>query len=162
MNSNIIFHSYSGKTKNVVEQVQRAIGGDITEVSPRKPYTSLSVVPAGCYRALRGVSDPVIPETIDVSESEIIVVASPVWAGRPSPVINGAISTLTGCQGKKAFIIVTCNNEKSGQQALIPFSKNLEERGLTIAGTAVIDRHHLDDTTSISDLIENIRSAGGA
>ena len=161
MNSSIIFHSHSGKTGTVVKQIQNAIGGDITEVKPRKPYTSLSVVPVGCYRAFRGVSDPVIPETIDVSGSEMVVVASPVWAGRPSPVINGAIRTLTGCQGKKAFILVTCNNEKSGEEALIPFRKNLEDRGLTVAGTAVVDRLHLDDAPTISDLIKNIRSAGG-
>ena len=161
MNSSIIFHSHSGKTRTVVKQVQKEIGGEITEVKPKKPYTSLSVVPVGCYRAFRGVSDPVVPETIDVSGSDLIVVASPVWAGRPSPVINGAISTLTGCQGKKAFILVTCNNEKSGEEALIPFRKNIEERGLTVAGTAVLDRHHLDDATSISNLMEKIRSAGG-
>jgi multimeric flavodoxin WrbA len=161
MKVNIVFHSHSGKTKNIAEKIQQATGGSLTEVSPQKPYSSLTVVPVGCYRALRGVADPVIPDPIDVSGADLIVLASPVWAGRPSPVINGAVGALSGSRGKKAFIVVTCNDTKSGDEALIPFRKSLEAKGVAVTGAAVLDRHHVSDASTLSALISDIKSAGG-
>lgn len=161
MNCSIIFHSYSGKTRSVAEQIRRVCEGTMIEVAPRHPYTSLSVVPMGCFRALRGVGDPVLPEIIDVSGSDLIIIASPVWAGRPSPVINGAIHALTGFEGKRAFIIVTCGDEKSGKQALVSFRKSVEEKGIAVAGMAVLDKNHVDDEASLSDLVSDIRGAAG-
>lgn len=160
MKSCIIYHSHSGKTKRVVEQVHQALGGVIIPVTPQKPYTSLSVVPVGCYRALRRSADPVTPRTIDVSDSDLIIIASPVWAGRPSPVINGAVAGITGIKEKKTFLIVTCNETKSGNDALIPFREILESKGCSVCGAAVLDRHHVTDSATISDLIGDIRSAG--
>jgi hypothetical protein len=45
--------------------------------------------------------DPIEPETIDVSVSDLVVIGTPVWAFKATPAINAAIAALKGCDGKK-------------------------------------------------------------
>lgn len=158
MKTAIIYHSHSGITRGVAEKIQESLDGEMIEVTPEKAYSSLTVVPKGCYRAMRGLKDPVIPKTIDVSGYDQIVLASPVWAGKPTPVINGAIEGLTGCQGKKVFAILTCGSAKSGKEAVAPFVESLNMKGLEVFGTAVLDRDGAVDPESIADVASKIRS----
>jgi len=160
MSIHIIYHSYSGKTKRIAEQVQEALGGTLTEVSPQKPYSRLSVVPVGCYRALKKIADPVHPEKIDISGSEIVILATPVWAGRPTPVILGALEAVGSLSGKEAYLIVTCNDAKSGREAVQSLTEPLDAKGYTVIGSTVVDRAHLSDPAVLSDLVNTIRSAG--
>lgn len=158
MNIIIIYHSHSGKTKQVAEKIQKSLSGDSIEVTPQHPYSSVMVYPKGCYRAMKGEIDDVTPESIDVSGYDLVVMASPVWAGKPTPVINGAIRALSGCSDKQAFLVLTCGVEKSGQEAVPFFRKRVEEKGLLCAGEAVLDKKQVDDTGAIEELISSIRS----
>ena len=108
MKTSIIYHSYSGITRGVAEQIQKACGGDLIEVKLKKNYSSLTAYSLGCYRARKEECDPIEPETIDVSASDIIVIGTPVWAFKATPAINAAIAALKGCDGKKAVIFATC------------------------------------------------------
>ncbi len=161
MKTAIIYHSHSGITRGVAEKIHESLASEMIEVTPKKAYSPLMLVPKGCYRAMKRIKDPVHPKTIDVSGYDNIVVASPVWAGKPTPVINGAIDALSGCQGKKAFVILTCRNAKSGIEALVPFIENLKAKGLEISKTAVLDQEGAVDSASITKVITDIRSAGG-
>ncbi len=67
MKTSIIYHSYSGITRGVAEQIQKACGGDLIEVKLKKNYSSLTAYSLGCYRARKEECDPIEPETIDVS-----------------------------------------------------------------------------------------------
>ncbi|PKL60264.1 MAG: ArsR family transcriptional regulator [Methanomicrobiales archaeon HGW-Methanomicrobiales-4] len=161
MKIGIVYHSHSGITRGVAEKIQKAVQGDLIEVRPQRQYSSLTVVAKGCYRALRGLSDPVTPPAIDVSGYDLIVLASPVWAGRPTPVINGAIDSFTGYQGKKVFLMVTCKDAKSGEQAVEEFKSRIEGKGMIPVRAGVLDSHRVNDETSINDLITDIRSVAG-
>jgi len=143
MKIGIVYHSHSGITRGVAEKIQKAVQGDLIEVRPQRQYSSLTVVAKGCYRALRGLSDPVTPPAIDVSGYDLIVLASPVWAGRPTPVINGAIDA------------------KSGEQAVEEFKSRIEGKGMIPVRAGVLDSHRVNDETSINDLITDIRSVAG-
>lgn len=160
MKTIIVYHSHSGKTKKVAEEVKKGLSGDIVEVTPKQAYSSLMVYPKGCYRAMKGEIDDIHPEKIDVSGYDMVVVASPVWAGKPTPVVNGAIKAFSGCPGKKAFIFLTCGSEKSGQEAVTPFKTRLEEKGLILSGEMVLDKNQVNDPEAIKHLISSIRSAG--
>lgn len=160
MKAIIIYHSYSGKTKQVAETIKNSLSGESVEVVPKQAYSSLMVYPKGCYRAMKGEIDDVTPEKIDVSGYDMVVMASPVWAGKPTPVINGAIKGLTGCSGKKSFLFLTCGVEKSGQEAVPLFKSRLEDMGLMVSGEAVLDKNHVHDQVVIEDLISRIRTVG--
>ena len=160
MSIQIIYHSYSGKTRRIAEQVQEELGGTLTEVSPQKPYSRLSVVPVGCYRAFKKIADPVNPEKIDSSGSEMVILTTPVWAGRPTPVILGALEAMGNLNGREAYLIATCNDAKSGQEAIESLTAILDLKGCTVIGSTVLDRAHLSDPSALSELVNAIRGAG--
>lgn len=160
MRTGIIYHSHSGITRGIAEKVQNATGGSTIEVIPKDRYSALTVVPKGCYRALKGVSDQVTPSQIDVSGYDLIVLASPVWAGRPTPVINGAVDALTGSSGKKVFIVVTCNDRKSGDSAVTSLISRCDQKGLETCGSAILDRHQVRDEGAESLLVRQIEKIG--
>lgn len=159
MKSIIIYHSHSGVTRRVAEKIGEELSGDPIEVTPEKEYSSLMVVPKGCFRAMKGLADKVRPEKIDVTGYDMVIIASPVWAGKPTPVINGAIESLIGCQGKKSYGILTCKSAQSGNEALVPFIARMKEKGLVISNTAVLDRNTSTDNAAIDTIVADIKSA---
>ena len=88
----VIYHSETGHTREVAEYIARQTGADLIPVSSRFPYTGISRVTVGVRRALSGTEEQTEPAIIDVSAYDCLVVGSPVWAGHPTPAINGAIA----------------------------------------------------------------------
>jgi flavodoxin len=156
----IICHSHSGKTRDVVKKIHDRIGGELIDIKPEKPYSSLTLYTKGSYRAINCLKDPVIPSSIDISGYDLVVIASPVWAGKPTPIINGAIYALSCCQGKKVYAIMTCKDINSGGQAITVLKAALKERGLIITGDTVLDKKSVEDNTAIDNLISTISLAG--
>jgi len=161
MKTGIIYHSYSGVTRGIVRKILAATEGSVIEVNPKDQYSSYTVVLKGCYRALKGSSDPITPSEIDVSGFDLVVIGSPVWAGRPTPVINGAVDALVGSSGKPVFLVVTCNDRKSGASAVLSLTHQCEKNGFVICGSAVLDKHMVRDENAVSNLISRIQAAGG-
>lgn len=122
----VIFYSYSGITRRVAEGIRNASGCDLIEVRPKKPYTSFSVYTTGILRSRKGACDIIEPADIDVSGYDLLIIGTPVWVGKPTPAINGAIRALKGCEGKMAVV----------------FSTYLCDPGeaLSLLGTALADR----------------------
>ncbi|PWR76314.1 flavodoxin family protein [Methanospirillum stamsii] len=160
MKTIIIYHSYSGITKAVVEKIKSILSADSIEIVPKHPYSSLMVYPKGCYRAMKGEVDEVTPEKIDVSGYDMVVMASPVWAGKPTPVINGAIRALNGCKGSQAFLFLTCGAKNSGLEAVSSFRERMNDMGLQVSGDAVLDKKDVQNPEMIENLSSLIRSAG--
>ncbi len=160
MKITVIYHSHSGKTRAVVEKISRQLGGDIIEVVPNQPYSTLSAVTKGCYRALTAAADAITPNQISLADSDLVVLACPVWAGKPTPVINGALRSLSGGEGKRAFVVTTCGDAKSGDQATALLKIRASEAGMVVVGGETLDKQGVINETAILSLIENIRKAG--
>jgi len=158
MKTSIIFNSYSGNTRGVAEKVHAALGGELIEVISKEYSSKITAYTLGCYRAMKGMSDPIEPKTIDVSADDIIVIGTPVWAGKATPAINAAVAALEGCKGKKAVIYATCG--KDGGDTLPLLKKALGDRGVTVAGEFVFDRAGMKDPEKINAMIAKIQSAG--
>lgn len=156
MKTVIIFYSLSGKTRKIAEHISRECGGDLIEVRPRKPYSLFTAILPGCPRAKKGIADPVIPETIDVSGYDLVILATPVWAGSTTPVIHGALNALIGTSGKKAFLVATCGGSPGG--AFDQMKPALTSMGMEIAGEGALDRTGVADDKAIRSLIERIQA----
>jgi flavodoxin len=154
----IIYHSYSGVTRGVAEQISAACGGELVEVKPRKHYTKLTVYPVGGLRAMRGECDPIDPEIIDVSGCDLIVIGSPVWSFKPTPAINAALAALTGCAGKRAVIFATCGSQAG--ETLGIMKKRLEEKGAMVVGASVLTRKDVNDGAKVTELAGLVKAAG--
>ncbi|MFA4850466.1 MAG: ArsR family transcriptional regulator [Methanoregula sp.] len=156
MKTCIIYNSYSGVTRRIAEQIQKACDGDLVEVKSKEYSSKLTAYTIGCYRAMKGMCDRIEPEIIEVSLYDRIVIGTPVWAGRATPAINAAVEALAGCNGKKAIIYATCDG-KEGET--IPFlRKALEAKGVTVTGEFVFDKTGAKDPERISAMIAKVKA----
>ncbi|MDD1681133.1 MAG: NAD(P)H-dependent oxidoreductase [Methanoregula sp.] len=158
MKTSIIYYSYSGNTRGVAEKVHAALGGELIEVVSKEYSSKITAYTIGCYRAMKGMSDPIEPETIDVAAHDIIVIGTPVWAGKATPAINAAVAALEGCKGKKAVIFATCGGKEG--ETLPVLKMALEERGVTVAGEFAFDKTGMKDPEQINAMITAIKTAG--
>ena len=145
MKTTIVFHSYSGVTRGVAEAVHAACDGELIEVVPTKGYNSLTAYTLGCMRAKKGACDEVRPDPIDVSGSDCVVIGTPVWAWKPTPVINGAIRALKGCEGKPVVTFATCGGKPG--DTLETLRSALEERGMTLRGECLMTKREITEKT---------------
>ena len=152
MKTSIIYHSYSGITRGIAEKIQKACGGDLIEVKLKENYSKLTAYTLGCYRAAKEQCDPIEPETIDVSASDLL--GTPVWAFKATPAVNAAIAALKGCEGKKAVIFATCGG--SAKDTLPILKKAFEAKGVTVIGQFVFTKKEIGDEPKIDVLIDTI------
>lgn len=157
MKTCIIFYSYSGITRGIAEKVQKACGGDLVEVKLKQHYSSITAYTLGCYRAMKEESDPIEPETIDVSSYDLIVIGSPVWAYKATPAVNAAIAALSGCDGKKAIIFATCGS--SAKDTLPILKKALGAKGVAVIGEFVLTRKEIGEGKKVNILIDSVNTA---
>ena len=155
MRTIIVYHSYSGRTRVLAERVRDASGGDLVEVRPQTPYGLISVYSRGARRAGNGEVDAIEPAVIDVSAYDRIVLGSPVWAGRPSPVINGAVAALRGTRGKSAVLFATC--AYSPGETLPVLRAALAARGVDVVGEFSFTRKELGDAARLAALVGAVR-----
>jgi flavodoxin len=157
MKTSIIFHSYSGITRGIAERIQAACGGDLIEVKPKTPYNKLTAYTTGSMRARREEADPVEPGEIDLISSDLIVIGTPVWFWKTTPVTNGAIGALKNCQGKKAVVFATCGS-KAGE-AIPIMKKALQEKGVTTIGEFVLTQKDIKDEKKVAGLVDAVKAA---
>lgn len=155
-----VYHSESGNTRGVVEQCAVATGGEKVEVHDLAHYNLISKYIVGGRRAMKGLIDPIEPSVIDVSGFDVIVIGSPVWAGKPTPAINAAIDAMKGCEGKKGVIFVTCGGSAGESTAFM--KKALEDKKVQIAGTTVFTKRELHDERKVKSLIDLVMKAGAS
>jgi flavodoxin len=153
-----IFNSYSGNTRSVAERVHATCGGKLVEVTSKEYSSRITAYTIGCYRAMKGLSDSIEPSSIDVSSDDLIVIGTPVWAGRATPAINAAVAALSGCTGKKAVIFATCGGK--ARDTLPILKAALGEKGVTVTGEFVFDKKGVQDPGMVNEMIAAVRSAG--
>jgi len=157
MKTSIIYYSYSGITRGIAEKIQKSCGGDLVEVKSKENYSSITAYTLGCYRAMKEECDPIEPEIIDVSASDLIVIGTPVWAFKATPAINSAIKALKGCDGKKSVIFATCGS--SAKDTLPILKKALEAKGVAVVGQYILTRKEIGESQKITGLIDSVNAA---
>ncbi len=152
----VIYHSETGHTREVAEYIARQTGAALFPVNSRFPYTCISRVVVGVRRALSGTEEQTDPAVIDLSAYDCIVVGSPVWAGHPTPAINGAVARFQGCSGKEAVAFVTCSLASHGAERML--ASRLTARELRVKGSVAISRIELKNFTRLNRLVGMIQS----
>jgi flavodoxin len=153
----IIFHSYSGITRSIAEKIQAACGGDLIEVKPKTPYNKITAYTTGSMRARREEADPVEPGEIDLASSDLIVIGTPVWFWKTTPVTNGAIDALRNGEGKKAMLLATCGS-KAGETIPI-MKKALARKGVIVIGEYVLTRRDIIKGEKVDEVVDAVKAA---
>ncbi|PKG31996.1 ArsR family transcriptional regulator [Methanoregula sp.] len=157
MKLTIICASYTGTTYGIAEQIRNACGGEIIEIQS-KDLLSRVVAFMGRHSPGMNVRESgSLPEKIDLSGSDLVVIGTPVWGGKPVPAIRKAFAVLTGCKGKKAVIFATCG-ENPGTTLQI-LEKDLAAKGMTIAGQFSLKKKEIEDGTLVAALIAKVQEA---
>jgi len=158
MRTIIIYHSHSGRTRALAERIRDGVGGDLVEVKPQTPYGLISAYSRGGRRAGKGETDAVEPAAIDVSAYDRIVIGTPVWAGRPTPVINGAMAALQGAEGKSAVLFATCGARPG--ETFPALRTALTAHGVVVIGEFSFARKELGDAARLGALVDAVRGSG--
>ncbi|WP_067049161.1 metalloregulator ArsR/SmtB family transcription factor [Methanofollis ethanolicus] len=157
LNACVVYYSYTGVTRNVARQIQSACSCDLVEVKTQKDYSTFTAYTTGVLRSRKGACDPIVPEEIDVSPYDLLIIGTPVWAWKPAPPINAAVKALSGCEGKKAVVFVTCCGQPG--EALPLLRKALASRGVEVVTEISLTQEDVEIRNADTDLIGRIVEA---
>jgi len=147
----IIYHSESGNTRHVAQHIASAFDAQLVEVTNTASYNRLTRFFVLCKMA-RGEEKTLIePESVDVSEYDLVVFGSPVWAFKPTPVIHAAIDGLKGCMGKPAVAFST-HGGRPGQTDET-FKKWIEGRGMVLVAVTNIHQNDIENEKKTKELV---------
>jgi flavodoxin len=154
----IIYHSETGNTRHVAQHLASACSdARLIEVYDRADYVPLTRFMSRCKKARGEETTPIEPSSIDVSGYDLIVMGSPVWAFKPTPVIHAAIDTMKGCEGKPA-IGFFCHGgmPRSSEET---FKAWCEERKMLVRGTQTIHMKEIENEKKAKELLTMVSAA---
>lgn len=98
----IAYYSWQGHTQKVVE----ALASKLDAPTERIEAVKESKIIIKGIKASLGFKSDIKPCKTDLSEIDHLVVATPVWAGHPTPYMNKYLSLLTNTQEKTFSALV--------------------------------------------------------
>jgi len=158
MKTSIVYSSYTGTTQGIAEQIQNACSGDLIEITSRDFLSRIVTFMARHSPGMKVRDSGTMPESIDLSGSDLVVVGTPVWGGKPVPAIRKAITRFEGCEGKPVVIFATCG-EKPGK-TLEVLTQDLAAKGMIVAGQFSLNKKEVADGTHVTAIIANVREVG--
>jgi hypothetical protein len=120
-------------------------------------YSSFTAYTTGVLRSRKGTCDEIVPGEIDVSQYDLLIIGTPVWAWKPAPAINAAVRALRGCEGKMAVTFVTCCNQPG--DALPLLNKALAARGIDVMAEISLTQKDTKNPAVGNDLLARIAAA---
>ena len=153
----IIYHSETGNTRHVAQHLSSAFDSKLVEINDIASHSQLTKFLVWCKMARGEELTKTEPESVDVSEYDLIVFGSPVWAFKPTPAIHTAIAGLKGCMGKPAVAFST-HGGRPGQTDET-FKKWIEARGMVLAAVTNINQNDIESVKKNKDLVALVSSA---
>jgi flavodoxin len=86
----IAYYSYEGNTKLIAENMAEETGADLLRLIPLKEMKSRGFMKFvwGGRQAVMGDTPPLKDLDRDISQYDLIIIGTPVWAGRPAPPVK--------------------------------------------------------------------------
>ena len=128
MKSLIVFYSRTGNARFVAETIAAQIGADTEEiVDLKKRGGALGFIGSGSDARL-GKETEIAPTQRSPADYDLVIVGTPVWAGRPTPAITSYLKK-NDLSGKKVAVFYVQGGKKpqgmEQTKALIPNSTYL-------------------------------------
>lgn len=116
MSTVVLYYSFSGATKKLAAELAAQAGGQAYEITEPRKRSKLAAYTLGCIQALRGATPSIDPIRMDLGAFDTIILAAPVWAGRPAPAINSVADQLPA--GKRVEIVLTSMSGNGNAEGL--------------------------------------------
>lgn len=111
MKSLVVYYTRTGNARFVAETIAAEIGADVEEVIDLKKRTGALAYLSGGSDARRGKETELSPTKKVPAEYDLIVVGTPIWAGRPAPAITTYLKK-NDLSGKKVAVFFTQGGKK--------------------------------------------------
>ena len=151
MKTLITYFSAEGTTARVAKELAEAIGADIFEIKPEKPYTAADIrwtnPLARCNREKFGNKDvPVVGSVESFADYDTVLIGFPIWYGAAPNVVN------TFCKGydwsgKRVFAFATSGGSGIGKTA--------EKLKPYVSGVASVDAKLVRSAAEVKSWLES-------
>lgn len=90
MKKAIVYYSYSGNTKNIVDMIKEKVSADVFEIKPKTPYSTDydEVVDLGQDEVNSNTLREIEDININLDSYDTIILATPVWWYTYAPVVH--------------------------------------------------------------------------
>lgn len=155
MKSIINYYSYSGNTDRVANIYSKILAhkgiADIQRLKPKNEVTSFLGQCMSARKSDRAELEGSVK--YDVSEYDLIILGSPVWAFAPTPAMNTYLDRLSGLNGKRAIILLTSGSGLGVKACFRHIHNILENKGAArIDEINIPDRKNKDDDFVVSSI----------
>lgn len=127
MKTLIVYYSLEGNTKYVAEKIAEQTGADLLCLEPEKVYPTGKVTKYlwGGKGAVMGDTPELKPYTADLSEYEMIVFGTPVWASTFTPPLRTFIKKHKDELKSKKIALFACSAGGSAEKCFANLQEEL-------------------------------------
>ena len=167
MRIGIVYYSRSGNTREIAEILcrklrERNADAEMIEIKTAKKVGFLQAFLVSIqYRNV-----PLENIDYDLSKYDVVVVGTPIWIGRPSPIVETFMKNTEGLglHGRRVFVFATCSRNPDAQGGGVELIKNVLKKHDAIVDDVFLvlkmrKREIIKRNMEIDDFIENIISA---
>ena len=108
-----IYYSRTGKTKQAMEEVAQALGAELVEITDGQDRSGFKGFMRSGMEAMRTSTRPLQPFTTErpLEEYRLVVIGTPVWAGRCSSVVR-ALLKRRGLEMRRVAYLLTRDSDR--------------------------------------------------
>ena len=111
MKSLIVYYTRTGNSRYVAETIASQLGADIEEVIDLKKRSGILGWLSGGKDAKQGKETEIAPTQKNPADYDLIVIGTPIWAGKPTPAINTYLKK-NDLSGKKVTVFFSKGGKK--------------------------------------------------
>lgn len=144
MNPLVVYYSYSGITRRLVEDIALIADGDLRELKPQKPYSFSynTAVKEAREEIEKGYCPPLIQGTETIENAEVVFIGSPNWLKTFAPPVLSFLRT-ADLSGKT--IIPFCTHGGGGFGRMIEDYKKECKNSIIKDGIALKGNYSFDE-----------------
>lgn len=127
MKTIIIYYSQSGLTGIVSQVLTHNLKADMVKIHDMKSRRGLKnklIAPFDAYRENKTIIEP---QTIDLSNYDLVYIGTPVWASKPTPAILTIIDSID-LRGKDTILFATMSGS-GGNSTIDRMEEKVKSRG---------------------------------
>ena len=108
-----IYYSRTGKTRQAMEEVAQALGAELVEITDGQDRSGFKGFMCSGMEAMQTSTRPLQPFTTErpLEEYRLVVIGTPVWAGRCSSVVR-ALLKRRGLEMRRVAYLLTRDSDK--------------------------------------------------
>ncbi|MEM2900022.1 MAG: flavodoxin [Thermoplasmata archaeon] len=145
----VIYYSRTGTTRKFAEALANVFSGTTIEIKDKKNRLGVLGFLRGINDARKERTTEIEPANVDISNAELILFGTPVWAGRSSPAINTIIQNLD-LKGKNVITFTTARSANV-EGAYRVMDKLVAKQGGKVLDHTMIREKNIENAKNIAE-----------